>query len=186
MPSWRRDLASVPIRSANGAIASSPIGSRASTTRCVAADPSRLRMKRRTRWTARDKLRVRYQASLAFLRHIGASVPGQLDVHRVVGNYAMHKHRKVRAWLARRPRWHIHFTSPYASWLNQFEPFFALITQRAIRRGSFESTADLVKKIDRFIRTHNANSQPFVWTATADSILQKLARLCQRISGTEH
>ena len=62
----------------------------------------------------------------------------------------------------------------------------ALITQRAIRRGSFDSTADLVKKIDRFIRTHNANSQPFVWTATADSILQKLARLCQRISGTEH
>ena len=69
---------------------------------------------------------------------------------------------------------------------NQVERFFALITQRAIRRGSFESTADLVKKIDRYIHTHNANSQPFVWTATADAILQKLARLCQRISGTEH
>jgi putative transposase len=93
---------------------------------------------------------------------------------------------KVTAWLARRPRWHIHFTPTYASWLNQVERFFALITQRAIRRGSFQSTADLVKKIDRFIRTHNANSQPFIWTATADSILQKLARLCQRIYGTEH
>jgi hypothetical protein len=86
---------------------------------------------------------------------------------------------------ARRPRWHIHFTPTYASWLNQVERFFARITQRAIRRGSFDSTADLVKKIDRFIHTHNANSHPFVWTATADSILQKLARLCQRISGTE-
>ena len=120
------------------------------------------------------------------LRHIEANVPAQLDVHLVVDNYATHKHPKVRTWLARRPRRHIHFTPTYASWLNQVERFFALITQRAIRRGSFDSTADLAKKIDRFIRTHNANSQPFVWTATADSILQKLARLCQRISGTEH
>jgi putative transposase len=82
----------------------------------------------------------------------------------VVNNYATHKHPKVRAWLARRPRWHIHFTPTYASRLNQVERFFALITQRAIRRGSFDSTTDLVKKIDRFIRTHNANSRPFVWT----------------------
>jgi len=135
---------------------------------------------------AQCKPRHRHQEFLAFLRHIEANVPAQLDVHLVVDNYATHKHPKVRAWLARRPRWHIHFTPTYASWLNQVERFFALITQRAIRRGSFESTADLVKKIDHFIRTHNANSCPFVWTATADSILQKLARLCQRISGTEH
>jgi hypothetical protein len=93
----------------------------------------------------------------------------------VVDNYATHKHPKVRAWLARRPRWHIHFTPTYASWLNQVERFFALITQRAIRRGSFVSTADLVKKIDHFIRTLNANSCPFVWTATADSILETLS-----------
>src|ERR1700693_1692285 len=135
---------------------------------------------------AQCKPRHRHQEFLAFLRHIETNVPAQLDVHLVVDNYATPKHPKVRAWLARRPRWHIHFTPTYASWLNQVERFFALITQRAIRRGSFVSTADLVKKIDRFIRTHNANSQPFVWTATADSILQKLARLCQRISGTEH
>jgi putative transposase len=88
--------------------------------------------------------------------------------------------------LAGTARWHIHFTPTYASWLNQVDRFFALITQRAIRRGSFDSTADLVKKIGHFIRTHNANSCPFVWTATADAILQKLARLCQRISETEH
>src|SRR5436190_4128334 len=135
---------------------------------------------------AQCKPRHRHQEFLAFLRHIEANVPAQLDIHLVVDNYATHKHPKVRAWLARRPRWHIHFTPTYASWLNQVERFFALITQRAIRRGSFESTADLVKKIDRYIHTHNANSQPFVWTATADAILQKLARLCQRISGTEH
>jgi putative transposase len=77
-------------------------------------------------------------------------------------------------------------TPTYASWLNQVERFFALITQRAIRRASFDCTADLVKKIARFVRTHNANSKSFIWTATADSILQKLARLCQRISRTEH
>ena len=135
---------------------------------------------------AQCKPRHRHQEFLAFLRHIEANVPVQLDIHLVVDNYATHKHPKVRAWLARRPRWHIHFTPTYASWLNQVERFFALITQRAIRRGSFVSTADLVKKIDRFVRHHNETSRPFVWTATADSILHKLARLCQRISGTEH
>jgi putative transposase len=135
---------------------------------------------------AQCKPRHRHQEFLAFLRHIEANVPTQLDIHLVVDNYVTHKHPRVRAWIARRPRWHIHFTPTYASWLNQVERFFALITQRAIRRGSFDSTADLVTKIDRFIREHNASSAPFVWTATADVILQKLARLCQRISGTEH
>jgi putative transposase len=116
---------------------------------------------------AQCKPRHRHPEFLAFLRHTEANVPAQLDVHLVVDNYATHKHPKVRAWLARRPRWHIHFTPTYASWLNQVERFFALITQRAIRRGSFDSTADLVKKIGHFIRTHNPNSCPFVWTATA-------------------
>src|SRR6202048_304976 len=135
---------------------------------------------------AQCKPRHRHQEFLAFLRHIETNVLAQLDIHLVVDNYATHKHPKVRAWLARRPRWHIHFTPTYASWLNQGERFFALITQRAIRRGYFVSTADLVQKIDRFIRNHNSNSQPFLWTHTGDSILQKLARLCQRITGTEH
>jgi putative transposase len=135
---------------------------------------------------AQCKPRHRHQQFLAFLRHIEANVPAQLDIHLVVDNYATHKHPKVRAWLARRARWHIHFTPTYASWLNRVERFFAFITQRAIRRGSFDSTADLIKKIDRFIRTHNANSKPFLWTGTAGSIIRKLARLCQRISGTEH
>jgi putative transposase len=135
---------------------------------------------------AQCKPRHRHQEFLAFLRHIEANVPPKLDIHLVVDNYATHKHPKVRAWIARRPRWHLHFTPTYASWLNQVERFFALITQRAIRRGSFVSVADLVRKIDRFIQHHNAKAVPFIWTASADSILKKLARLCHRISGTEH
>ena len=135
---------------------------------------------------AQCKPRHRHQEFLAFLRHLEANVPANLDVHLVVDNYATHKHPKVRAWLARHPRWHLHFTPTYASWLNQVERFFALITQRAIRRGSFVSVADLVRKIDRFVQHHNANAAPFIWTATAHSILEKVARLCHRISGTEH
>ena len=136
---------------------------------------------------AQCKPRHRHQEFLAFLRHIEANVPAQLDIHLVVDNYATHKHPKVRAWLARRPRWHIHFTPTYASWLNQVERFFALITQRAIRRGSFH----LNRRSGQENRPLHPHSQrqchaPFVWTATANSILQKLARLCQRISGTEH
>ncbi len=135
---------------------------------------------------AQCKPRHRHQEFLAFLRHIEANVPAQLDIHLVVDNYATHKHPKVRAWLARRPRWHLHFIPTYASWLNQVERFFALITRRAIRRGSFVSVADLVRKIDHFVQHHNARTAPFVWTATADAILEKLARLCHRISGTQH
>lgn len=128
----------------------------------------------------------RHQEFLSFLRHIKANVPAELDLHVVVDDYATHKHPKVRAWLAQRPRWHLHFTPTYASWLNQVERFFALATQRAIRRGSFASVADLVRKIDHFINDYNVRAQPFVWTATADAILEKLARLCHRISGTTH
>jgi putative transposase len=135
---------------------------------------------------AQCKPRHRHQEFLAFLRHIEANVPTKLDIHLIVDNYATHKHPKVGAWLARRPRWHLHFTPTYASWLNQVERFFALITQREIRRGSFGSVPDLVRKIDRFIQNHNAKAAPFVWTATADAILEKINRLCHRISGTEH
>lgn len=120
------------------------------------------------------------------MRHIEAQVPPGLDVHLVVDNYATHKHKKVKAGLAQRPRWQVHFAPTYASWLNQVERFFALITNSAIRRGSFTSVKDLVSSIDAYIKNYNANSKPFVWTATADQILDKLQRLCERISGTEH
>src|SRR5215813_384828 len=128
----------------------------------------------------------RHQEFLSFLRSLEACVPAQLDLHLVVDNYATHKHPKVRTWLAQRPRFHLHYTPTYSSWLNQVERWFGLITQRAIRRGSFTSVHDLVEKIDAFVQRYNRSPGPFVWTATADSILQKIARLCSRVSGTRH
>ncbi|MFZ5876484.1 MAG: IS630 family transposase [Nitrospirota bacterium] len=132
------------------------------------------------------KPRHRHQEFLAFLRHIERAVPADLDVHLILDNYGTHKHAKVKAWLAARPRWHVHFVPTYASWLNQVERFFAMITNQAIRRGSFPSVRDLIRKIDHFVSHYNQSCRPFVWTATADSILAKLRRLCERISGTAH
>jgi putative transposase len=132
------------------------------------------------------KPRHRHQEFLAFLRRLDDCIPSELDVHLIVDNYATHKHPKVRTWLAQRPRYQIHYTPTYSSWLNQVERWFALITQRAIRRGSFRSVKELVDKIDSFVQHYNRSRRPFVWTATADSILGKIARLCSRISGTRH
>ena len=132
------------------------------------------------------KPRHRHQEFLSFLRSLEASVPAELDVHLIVDNYATHKHPKVRTWLAQRPRFHMHYTPTYSSWLNQVERWFGLITQRAIRRGSFRSVKELVQKINDFVQHYNRKQRPFIWTATADSILQKIARLCSRISGTRH
>lgn len=132
------------------------------------------------------KPRHRHQEFLSFLRRIDQNVPQKLDIHLIVDNYSTHKHARVKAWLARHPRWHIHFIPTYSSWLNQVERFFGLITEKAIRRGSFGSVKDLVGKIDHFVAQYNKHCQPFVWTASADSILEKLERLTSRISGTGH
>jgi putative transposase len=126
----------------------------------------------------------RHQEFLSFLRRIDASVPADLDIHLVLDNYAAHKHEKVKAWLVRHGRYHVHFIPTYSSWLNQVERWFALITQRAIRRGSFRSVKELTAKIDQFVSNYNKCSRPFAWVATADSILAKIDRLCRRISGT--
>jgi putative transposase len=130
--------------------------------------------------------RHRHQEFLGFLRQIEKSVPEDLDVHLIVDNYCTHKHAKVRAWLAQRPRFHVHYTPTYASWLNQVERWFGIITQRAIRRGSFSSVKELIAKIEQFVAAYNKTKAPFNWTATADSILEKLQRLCAQISGTAH
>jgi len=124
------------------------------------------------------KPRHRHQELLAFLKRIDQVVPEHLDVHLIVDNYATHKHAKLRLWPAERTRFHIHYTPTYSSRLNQIERRFGLITQQAIRRGSFRSVKDLVTKIDHFVQHYNRNGRPFAWTATADSILQKLGRLC--------
>jgi putative transposase len=132
------------------------------------------------------KRRHRHQEFLQFLRHIEASVPKKLDVHFIVDNYATHKHATVRRWLAARPRFHIHYTPTYSSWLNQVEIWFNIVTQRAIRRGTFRSVRDLVEKIETFVQHHNRRCRPFAWAATPDSILEKLERLGKAIAGTRH
>jgi len=132
------------------------------------------------------KRRHRHQEFLQFLRHVDANVPEDLDIHLVIDNYATHKHPKVKRWLAGRPRYHVHFTPTYASWLNQVEIWFNIITQRTIRRGTFRSVRQLVEKIQHFVERYNANTRPFAWTATADSILEKIRRLCECICGTSH
>jgi len=132
------------------------------------------------------KPRHRHQEFLRFLKHLDASIPPGLEVHLIADNYGTHKHAKVKAWLARHPRYHLHYTPTYASWLNQVERWFGLITQQAIRRGSFRNVKELVHKIDAYVAHYNLHRRPFVWTATPDSILAKLQRLCKVINGTSH
>jgi putative transposase len=133
-----------------------------------------------------SKPRHRHQELLRFLRYVDKNLPEDLELHIVLDNYASHKHPKVKAWLLNHPRYHLHFTPPYSSWLNQVERWFALITQRAIRRGSFGSVKELVQKIDQFVAVYNQDCTPFMWHATAESIFEKISRLCKRISGTVH
>jgi len=130
--------------------------------------------------------RHRHQEFLAFLRLIDKETPQDLDLHLVIDSYATHKHPKVRAWRAQRPRFHLHFTPISASWLNQVERWFGLITQCALRRTSFRSVKQLVDTISHFIKHHNAAATPFIWVATTESIYEKLERLSTRICGTEH
>ncbi len=128
----------------------------------------------------------RHQEFLDFLRQIDKQTPAELDLHLIVDNYVTHKHAKVKAWLAGHPRVHMHFTPTYSSWLNQVERWFALITERTIRRNSFTSVRELKQQIEMFVQRYNADATPFQWVATADSILQKIERAPKRISATGH
>jgi transposase len=128
----------------------------------------------------------RHQEFLSFLKHIDRNVPKELDIHLVIDNYSTHKHAKVRTWLAAHPRYHVHYTPTYASWLNQVERWFGLITQQAIRRGSFRSVKELIRHIQKFVDQYNKKTTPFMWTATADSIFAKLKRLVSVINETAH
>jgi len=120
--------------------------------------------------------RHRHQEFLRFLRAIDRNTSKHLDLHLVIDNYATHKHPKVKAWLARHTRFHLHFTPTSASWLNQVERFFGLITNDAIRRGVFRSVADLQATIVAYLDHHNADPKPFIWTAKAADILEKVAK----------
>lgn len=120
--------------------------------------------------------RHRHQEFIKFLRKIDRSTQADLDLHLVVDNYATHKHPDVVAWLARHPRFHLHFTPTSSSWLNLVERFFAEITRKRIRRGIFKSVLDLEVAIYRYLAEHNTHPKPFVWTATAEKILGKVER----------
>lgn len=127
------------------------------------------------------KERHRSREFLAFLKQIEREVPKELDVHLVLDNYATHKTVEVNRWLEKRPHWHLHFIPTHSSWLNQVERFFALITNERIRRDSFRATAELKQAIKDYIDKHNKNPKPFVWSATADQILGKVAQLCRKL-----
>jgi transposase len=115
-----------------------------------------------------------------FLDHVDANVPKEVEVHVVMDNYGTHKTDLVKRWFLKHPRYHIHFTPTYSSWINQVERWFALLTQRAIKRGSHRTTRELEKAIRDFIEAHNADPKPFVWVKTADEILASIRRFAER------
>jgi len=121
--------------------------------------------------------RHRHAEFIRFLNAIERAVPAGKMIEAEVDNYATHKHPKVKAWLERHPRWTFHFTPTAGSWLNAVESFFSTLTRRRIRRGSFHSPVDLQAAIKRYLAQHNAQPKPFVWTASAASILAKLDQL---------
>lgn len=130
--------------------------------------------------------RHRHQEFLKFLNRLDAELPPDGPVHLIMDNYGTHKVPKVTRWFLRRPRYHLHFTPTSASWLNQIERFFATITTQRIRRGTFDSVPALEAAIEDYLRHYNDTCQPFVWTATADAILNKVTRFCERTSETGH
>ena len=121
--------------------------------------------------------RHRHQELIRFLNAIERQVPPGKIIHAILDNYAAHKQPKVRAWLARHPRWVFHFTPTSASWLNAVEGFFSALTRRRLKRGVFHSVADMQAAINRYIQKHNTDSKPFRWTKPANTILAKLDRL---------
>lgn len=118
----------------------------------------------------------RHQEWLKFLKKIDAETPADLDLHLIVDNYATHKHPQVRAWLKRHKRFHMHFIPTSSSWLNIIERWFGKITQERIRNGVFRSVPELVDAITKYIDAHNADPTRFVWTKSAEQILEKAAR----------
>jgi transposase len=121
-----------------------------------------------------------------FLDTIEKNVPEELDVHLILDNYGTHKTKLIRDWLTKRPRFHVHFTPTSASWLNLVERWFALLTERQLRRGIHRSTKELKAAIDDFIQHHNRDPKPFIWHKTADQILDSVARFCKRTLDSGH
>ena len=116
---------------------------------------------------------------------IEAQVPAALEVHIIVDNYGTHKTALIRKWFAKRPRFHVHFTPTYGSWINLVERWFAELTNKRIRRGVFRSVKELEAAIREYIDVHNEDPKPFVWTKTADQILASIARYAQRTTAAQ-
>jgi transposase len=125
--------------------------------------------------------RHRHQEWIKFLTLIDQQTPPEKQLHLIVDNYATHKHPKVKAWLKRHPRFHIHFTPTSSSWLNMVERFFRDITVNRIRRGTFASVKELIEAIERYMLANNENPKPFIWTAKASDILAKVTRARQKL-----
>jgi transposase len=121
-----------------------------------------------------------------FLAKLDTQVPAELDVHLICDNYSTHKAPTVRAWLDAHPRFHMHFTPTYSSWLNQVERWFGLLTDKQLRRGVHKNLQALERDIRAWIARWNDNPQPFIWTKTADDILERLASYLDRIPGAGH
>jgi len=143
----------------------------------LAVDTGRVTAQTRARHTGAD--------FLAFLRQLDRTYPDQ-ELHVVLDNVSTHKTPAVRAWLARHQRITFHFTPTSASWMNQVETWFSILTRQAIRRGSFTSVGELTERIDAFTRAWNAGATPFVWVKTADEILAKAVRKPRAISESGH
>ena len=120
--------------------------------------------------------RHRHEEFLKFLKTIDKQTPGGLDIHLILDNYATHKHPNVRDWLAKHPRFHLHFTPTSSSWLNLVERWFRDLTDKALRRGVFHSVPDLIAAIEAYLTANNDDPKPFIWTASADAILAKVRR----------
>jgi len=129
--------------------------------------------------------RHRHQEFLKFLRRIDRETPADLQLHLIIDNYSTHKHDRVKRWLGRHPRFHLHFTPTGCSWLNLVERWFAEITRKRIRRGDFHNVAELIAAIKQYLDHHNEQPKPFIWSASAASILAKVAR-CKVNSATVH
>ena len=130
--------------------------------------------------------RHRHQEFLKFLKTIDAAVPAELDVHLICDNYATHNTEAIKTWFLRHPRFHLHFTPTYSSWLNLVERWFAELTNRKLRRSAHRSVAELEADVTAWIAAWNDDPRPFVWTKTADEILDNLARYLHLINNSGH
>ena len=124
--------------------------------------------------------RLRAQEFIRFLNQIDRETPAALQIHLIADNYATHKHENVKRWFSKHKRFHIHFIPTSSSWLNLVERWFGEITRKRIRRGTFESVQQLIEAIDEYVAVHNENPKPFVWTASVQKILEKIAKVKKR------